>query len=234
MPADVKCMTHSDKPASGYCSRCTMPYCVDCLDVEMGQPLCKICKSKFASAAPTGAGSPLNFKGNGMDDDPLGLFGGGPSSAPAPKLDLPKAQPSPLPPSASSPLTPLLAKPPQPTVSNPLISPPVTAPALGQAPKPSMDLNSLIHDPQPVRPPFPKAPSLGAPTLTPGVGAPSPFSTDSTVGMAFPTKKKNQIISPAKIWTKYLIRRSYEMFDPLAKKLHVPLSQPPSSAWALS
>ena len=224
MPADVKCMTHSDKPASGYCSRCTMPYCVDCLDVEMGQPLCKICKSKFAAAspAPFGGGSPLNFKGKGMDDDPLGLFGGGPSSAPAPKLDLSKAQPSPLPSTAPLPITPPVAKPPQPTVSTSVIPPPVTAPTAAPTPKPSMDLNSLIHDPQPVRPPFPKAPSLGAPTLTLGAGASSPFSTDSTAGIALPLKKKNKIISLAKVWTKYLIRRSYEMFDPLAKKLHVP------------
>src|SRR5258708_20053619 len=101
MPADVKCMTHGDKPASGYCSRCQMPYCVDCLDVEMGQPLCKICKSKFSAAAspapaPPGAGSPLNFKGKGLDDDPLGLFVGGPGSAPAPKFNPPQTPPPPF------------------------------------------------------------------------------------------------------------------------------------------
>jgi hypothetical protein len=84
-----------------------------------------------------------------------------------------------------------------------------------------MDLNSF-HDSQPVRPPFPKAPSLGAPTLTPGGSAPSPFSVDSSAGIVPPPPKKNKIISLTKIWAKYLIRRSYEMFDPLAKKLHVP------------
>jgi hypothetical protein len=214
MAVDVKCMTHSDKQASGYCSRCQMPYCADCLDVEMGQPLCKICKSKFSPAAPSappaapaGAGSPLNFKGKGMDDDPLGLFGAGPGSAPLPKLE-PKTP------------TPKLELPKaMQTFSSlpPVAKPPIPSPVPVTSPKPSLDLDSFTQAPQPVRTPFPTAPSLGAPTLTPG--APSPFSVDSGIA---PPPKKNKMISLTKIWTKYLIRRSYEMFDPLAKKMHVP------------
>lgn len=34
--------------------------------------------------------------------------------------------------------------------------------------------------------------------------------------------KKNKFLSLSKIWTKYLVRRSYEMFDPVAQKLKIP------------
>ncbi|HTC22210.1 MAG TPA: hypothetical protein VK859_15235, partial [bacterium] len=44
---------------------------------------------------------------------------------------------------------------------------------------------------------------------------------DTAIGIEAP-KKKNKVFSVAKIWVKFLIRRSYEMFDPLAKKLRVP------------
>ncbi len=250
MSIDFKCVNHSDKSAAGDCSRCQMPYCSDCLDMEMGQPLCVACKKNFmgdkseganppeeklgmhvdtppplpaATPAPPApkapATSPLNFKGRGLEDDPLGLLSGPPknqtpkpvispppagpvqeASVPIPNLDLPKNNPRPPTPN------------PSPNIS--------TIPSVAGTPKPSLDLDSLISDPQAPRPPFPKAPA-GAPTLS--LGPSVPFPVDANAGISgVPQKKKNKIISLTKVWSKYLIRRSYEMFDPLAQKIHVP------------
>ncbi len=67
----------------------------------------------------------------------------------------------------------------------------------------------MMHDPQPLRPPFPKA----------------SMPVDETEGNEGrkPAWKNIRVFSLAKIWGKYLIRRSYEMFDPLAKKFKVPV-----------
>jgi hypothetical protein len=80
-----------------------------------------------------------------------------------------------------------------------------------------MDLNSMIHNPQPLRPPFPKA--LETPfTPSPVSSIPLPVVLEELEA----PKPKNKVFSLAKIWVKYLFRKSYEMFDPLARKLRVP------------
>ncbi|HEY5037805.1 MAG TPA: hypothetical protein VIJ93_01890 [bacterium] len=66
-----------------------------------------------------------------------------------------------------------------------------------------------MNDPQPLRPPFPKAPGSGPATY--------PFPGDPAIA---PQKAKPLFL--IKIWIKFLIRKSYQMFDPLAKKLRVP------------
>ncbi len=235
MPTDVNCVTHSDRRAVGYCSRCQMAYCSDCLDVEMGQPLCLACKKKFSQTAssgsavpspgvssPAGGSSPLNFKGRGLDDDLLGLLGAPtpsmaeppkavaphlPQSAPAPNLDF--SMPSRPP--ASAPPAPVSAGQAVPPPLKPMapLAPPSPA---ASTPKPSLDFDSLIQSPQAPLPTLPKNPA-----------APLSFTKDSMAGLSIaPSKKKNKIISLGKIWAKYLLRRSYEMFDPLAQKLKVP------------
>lgn len=81
-----------------------------------------------------------------------------------------------------------------------------------------MDLDSLfIKESQPLKAPFPQAsypapPSANSP-------APMPFPMDSPVPQA---SKQKQAFSLVKIWAKFLIRRAYELFDPLAKKLKLP------------
>ncbi len=239
---EVNCVTHGERLAAGYCSRCQMPYCADCLDVEMGQPLCLSCKKKFSQAAPPSlapspsAGSPLNFKGRGLDDDLLGLLGA-PAPSAAPKADPPKApppkfempDPSQSPPPSITPPPKLTPSPSSPSKIDfplpPLEKPPSLAPpVLKQAPmgsnKPSLDLNSLTAGAPSSLPPFPKSPAV--PDL-PASADPLPLTPDKVAGLPIaPAKKKNKVYSLAKIWVKFLVRRSYEMFDPLAQKLKVP------------
>ncbi|HJT23567.1 MAG TPA: B-box zinc finger protein, partial [bacterium] len=237
--AETFCVKHGGKPAVGYCSKCNKPYCEDCLDMETGKPVCQDCLKAKATqgtpAAPAGAmgGSPLNFKGKGLDDDPLGLFGAG-----GPKVEAPKLVPTPPPfkppvvpphPSQSiptpKPMTPPTAAPMTPPMSKP-VSPMSSLDPLGKTPSPSekpagsmpkapMDLDSLIKEPQPMRPPFPQASSAGSASGP----VPQPFQMNSTKS-AVP-QKKNPLIT-LKIWVKYLLRRAYDLFDPLAVKLRVP------------
>lgn len=251
MPTDVNCVTHQEKRAVGYCSRCQLAYCADCLDVEMGQPLCVSCKRKFSQAAaptpalnfppsapPAAGSSPLNFKGRGLDDDLLGLLGGpatpaapaapkiDPPKAPLPKLDLPAsapAVPKVEPPKASAPKLDFSISPPASQVpASPTPKSPVSmasAPPLS-APKLSLDLESLTPSVQAPQSSISKTPSGPSP-LTPA--APLSFPQESAAGLPVPPpRKKNKFLSLAKIWVKYLLRRSYEMFDPLAQKLKVP------------
>jgi hypothetical protein len=301
--SETYCVRHFDQIATDHCATCNKPYCANCLGVDEGQPICANCKDVKAKAAlaealktsgnPMAGGSPLNFKGKGMDDDPLGLFGGGgptpskverPPVAPAVSVPLPTPVPlqppsaplipsHPIPPKAAPPMpffmpspapssldklgtapnplspiplptpapmsvpltssaiAPPQAGPPSPSpLSNPVpfsldklgIAPNSLAPTLGSQPKSPVDLNSMMNHPQPPGLSFPKA---SAPTPTPAPStvvpaAPISFPVD-TGGLEAP-KKKMRVFSLAKIWVKYLIRRSYEMFDPLAKKLKVP------------
>lgn len=234
--SETFCVKHTGKMAVGYCSRCNKPYCDECLDMETGKPVCHDClKMKSAPsmnpglaggaptpAAPPGpmAGSPLNFKGRGLDDDPLGLFGGGGG----PKIGAPK--PNPLTTPAKPPVMPA----PTPAMP-PSLKPTVSMPSLDQLGKPStpsekivaptpkipMDLDTLIREPQPLRPPFPQpSSSVPAPVAPPSA---LPFPVDVP---AAEVSKQKKIFSLVKIWAKYLIRRAYEFFDPLAKKLKVP------------
>ncbi len=189
MPTDVNCVTHSDKRAVGYCSRCQMAYCSDCLDVEMGQPLCLACKKKFSQTASPGpaipspgGSSPLNFKGRGLDDDLLGLLGAPtasktePPKAAAPELGLSRSAPTPTQPEPilspapkldfSTPLKPPASASP-PSLSAGQAIPPPSKPMLplpssspaASAPKPSLDLDSLIQSPQAPLPALPKNPA---------------------------------------------------------------------------
>jgi hypothetical protein len=210
---DVSCTIHSDKSAVGFCARCQRSYCSDCLDTEMGQPICVNCKKNFtspppvsssetkAAPSPLGGGSPFNFKGKGLDDDPLGLLGGGPSTAPMPKMSPPKLEPpKPFPTLSMAP----------PVSTPPILAPKAPSPLDSSASKgPPIDLGDLMNDPQPLRPPFPKAPG----------SAPAPFSSPGELAIK-PQKAKSLFL--VKIWIKFLVRKSYEMFDPLAKKLKVP------------
>lgn len=40
---EAMCVNHPTHPAVGKCSRCEQAFCLDCLDVETGRPLCKDC-----------------------------------------------------------------------------------------------------------------------------------------------------------------------------------------------
>jgi hypothetical protein len=211
--------------------------------VEAGQPICANCKQVKAAEAMKAAGvpmagSPLNFKNKGLDDDPLGLLGM-PSKPTAPKVEPPAAAPPPLssvpPPAPPVTLTPSGPMPPK-TVAftpSPTASIPLSLDGLGAAPnplghspgpqpKPSLDLDSMMNNPQPLKPVLPKA-SVPTPT-------PEPLPVVSAPTVPFPAvddgieapKKKNKFFSLAKVWVKFLIRRFYEMFDPLAQKLKVP------------
>lgn len=89
-----------------------------------------------------------------------------------------------------------------------------------------MDLDTLIREPQPLRPPFPQAspahhlPTSSSPIPTPSPATPStPFPLE-TLGLE--TSKKKKVFSLVKIWAKYLLRRAYGWFNPLAKRLRVP------------
>src|SRR5581483_8600973 len=93
---DQFCVKHFDVRSVGNCGVCNKPYCAECLDVETGHPICPNCKQTKAKealkAAVSSGGASLNFKGAGMDDDPLGLFAGKPA---APKVEPPKPTPPP-------------------------------------------------------------------------------------------------------------------------------------------
>jgi hypothetical protein len=167
-------------------------------------------------AVPKPNASPLNFKNmGGMDDDPLGLFGGPVS---APKLDPPNPKP-PMPDLTPSPKPPTLTPP---TLSAPppikLEAPPLKAPTLNPSVPSPLDLDKMIHDPQPPRPPFPPAHGADHPA---GEVSHSPLNP---VGIPAAPKasKFHHYYIQAKIWSKYLLRRSFEIFDPYAKKMKIP------------
>ncbi len=52
----VYCTKHMDRQAIGKCFRCEKPYCLDCLDMESGRPICSDCKSQ--NTAPAEAPAP--------------------------------------------------------------------------------------------------------------------------------------------------------------------------------
>lgn len=80
-----------------------------------------------------------------------------------------------------------------------------------------MNLDSLIREPQSSKASFPQPSASGSPS---GPAAQAfPFPVDSATLAA--SKKKNPLLT-IKIWAKYLARRAYELFDPLATKLRVP------------
>ncbi|HVZ80490.1 MAG TPA: hypothetical protein VHE12_06750 [bacterium] len=215
--ADSFCVKHFDVKAVGNCGICNKPYCADCLDVETAKPICSNCKELKAKealkAAVAGPGPSLNFKAAGLDDDPLGLLGGKPS---APKVEPPKTpMPSPAAPTINPADIPDLKtlgtpgpKPVMPMGSLDLndLSAPVkpAMPAPAPKPNPGLDLSGI-----PAPPPRSSAPS-SSPVA--GIDGPNPLET--------PLKAKKP--SLVKVWTKYLFRRSSEIFEPLARKTKVP------------
>lgn len=231
--SDTFCVKHGGKPAVGYCSKCNKPYCEECLDMETGKPICHDCLKAKAAPAPVpgpAAGSPLNFKGKGLDDDPLGLFsGGGAPKIEAPKLKPPVTPPMPVP-TAPKPVMP--PSPPVPNLSMPSTPKPLSPlPGLDQlgkpplplekpaipVPKGPMDLDSLLKEPQPLKVSFPQASYPAPPSV--GSSAPMPFPMDTPVPQV---SKQKQVFSLVKIWIKFIARRTYELFNPLAKKLKMP------------
>lgn len=168
-----------------------------------------------------------------MDDDPLGLFSGGgaPKMNPPTSPAKPPVMPSPAPtsgpikpPMPSTPPMPNLGMPASPKSSSPLPgldqlgkpSSPLEKPGTSAAKGPA-DLNDLFKESQSPKAPFPQ-PSYPAP---PSVGnTPSmPFPMDVPIPQV---SKQKKIYSLVKMWSKYLVRRAYEFFDPLAKKLKMP------------
>lgn len=217
--AETFCVKHAGKPAVGYCSKCNKPYCEECLDVETGKPVCQDClKNKAASNAPAATpspagalgGSPLNFKGKGLDDDPLGLFGAG-----GPKIEAPKLAPTP------PPFKPPVMPPPKPeTHAAPKPMPLMPSPDPSEkltpsAPKASMDLDSLLKDPPSLKPSFP---SMGMPSSTP-----SSSSTPSTpVGNIPKPQKKQDPLLLLKAGAQKIGSPAYGFFDNLAVRFRVP------------
>ena len=56
--AEVYCVKHNDRQAIGKCFRCAKVYCLDCLDMESGRPICSDCKGQqpvSAEAPPPSA-----------------------------------------------------------------------------------------------------------------------------------------------------------------------------------
>ncbi len=190
-----------------------------------------------APAATTGS-SPLSFKGKDLGDDPLGLFGG--PSAPAKPAPEPSVKPAVEPPA-------MVIKPVEPPIETkkPAVEPPLKPDlglsSLGAVPKqpaPQMDavakapeaakkqplpydLETLIQEPKPLRPPFPEA-HAPEPNASP-VPSHLPFPSGPVPPIPVtPVKKKHKILLLGKIWLKFLGRRSYEIFEPTAKKLKLP------------
>ncbi len=312
------CVNHFDRTAVGFCSRCNNPVCLDCLDLELGQPLCINCKGKKSSGMilnpkappplinpttplnpklappaikPTMAGpfpksappmpsrsappikpdvkseplkitqttlthtSPFDFKGKAFGDDPLGIFGGPsapPKPAPGPEVnpaaEPPKATPSPsMKPVIEPPkLAPDFSMKPEfklpPDMAKPVLNSkasleidlsdmgemlkglnlpkgtPSKTPGPSKAPPLPYDLETLIQEPKPLRPPFPEAHFSHEPGLSP---LPFPSGPVPPIPVTGGNKKK-KIFLLAKIWTRFLIRRAYEIFEPTAKKLKIP------------
>ena len=87
-----------------------------------------------------------------------------------------------------------------------------------QTPKPSLDLDAMDHGSQPMGLPLPKSGSL--PPLTPvPMVAPTAAADIPPIPMRTQNFKKPSI---AKIWVKYLFRRSLEIFEPLSAKTKIP------------
>jgi hypothetical protein len=202
-------------------------------------------------ASPLPGASPLNFKGKSLEDDPLGLFSGAsapkttPSPSPPPKPEpLKPAMPAGGPPVSRTINVPIpsgnlgslddldnlssgprpVAPVPAPTSTTPPKATLPTGPApghlsLGKSP---FDLGGLSNESQPDHPSFSPGP---APAFSPlpleGAGGPMPFPSP-VPGMTVGTSGTKNFFSLGKIWAKYLVRRAYKIFDPVAKKLRVP------------
>ena len=230
---EANCVQHFDRKAVGNCSSCGKPFCAECLDVETAHPLCPNCKQlkareAFKASLSGGAGAPGTP--SLMDDDPLGLFTGKP---PAPQTEPAKAAPPSVSPAPGAP--PTVAPKPSGRPA-PSFKPPAGTP--GSVPLHSLNLDNLIQEPKALRPPFPQA-SYPAPPVTgsspppkdalaspmapfdnfasaPGISALTPGTLEGTV-----SSKKNPL-SFAKMWAKFLSRRTLGLLGPLAKKLKVP------------
>ena len=233
---EAYCVQHFDRKAVGNCSSCGKSFCAECLDVETSQPLCPNCKQVKAreafKASLSGGGGPGSSPL--MDDDPLGLFGGKPAASKAEPLK--SAPPSPAP---GMPL-PVSTPPAASGLPAPSFKPP--AASAGSTPLHSLNLENLIQDPKALRPPFPQAaypapPATGSPSSTGGdlssKATPSSASAfenytptvTSSPSPVFSSGKASTRKSPfslVKMWGKFLFRRSYELFDPLARKLRIP------------
>src|SRR5581483_1443570 len=117
------------------------------------------------------------------------------------------------------PIVPSMPKPPMPgTPGGPMDLHDLGAPpkpvqsAPPQTPKPSLDLDAMDHGSQPMGLPLPKSGSL--PPLTPvPMVAPTAAADIPPIPMRTQNFKKPSI---AKIWVKYLFRRSLEIFEPLS------------------
>lgn len=237
---EANCVQHFDRKAVGNCSSCGKPFCAECLDVETSQPLCPNCKQLKAreafKASLSGGGGPGTSPL--MDDDPLGLFT---SKPPAPKVEPPKAAPLPASPAPGTAM-PVPPPPASPGLPAPTFKPSIPSP--GATPLHSLNLDNLIQEPKTLRPPFPQAsypapPITGSPSTaqepgSPMTPVPSPRGSfdnfappggisapplGSSLGTA-PSKKSP--FSFAKMWTKFLYRRTLGLLDPLARKLKVP------------
>jgi len=206
------CTIHPKEGAVGKCSDCRKPHCLDCLDMDTGVVLCPSCKGKRADGAasapaappttapslvtPKPAASPFDFKGKGLDDDPLGLMNAPTAPKPAPAAPPKPSFPAPAPP-APKPFVPDL---------KPLPSKPPT-------PSP-LDLEGL----------GPKGMG-GSPLGTPPAGSAPPLSYPLGSISGLPSEKSKPGAKAYylwKTWSKYLVRRAYETFDPLAQKLRIP------------
>ncbi|HTA76576.1 MAG TPA: hypothetical protein VK791_05415 [bacterium] len=79
--AGASCTIHSDVGAVGKCSRCEKPYCLECLDLETGRPLCQNCL----------AGKPVPA----AKADPVAPPPMAPPPPPAPRVTAPMPPPMP-------------------------------------------------------------------------------------------------------------------------------------------
>jgi hypothetical protein len=221
--AEENCVRHPGQKSVGHCSRCNKPYCFECLDVETGKVLCGDCRKGLPAApAPSGnpapfpasepktfpglGASPLNFKGKGLEDDPLGLLGGADPS--------PAAKPSAPPPAPAVPSA-------EPGRSLPPVdfSPPGKAPPpleKSGSPGAPLDLDALLSEPKPLRPPFPK--SGGPQSAPPPMPAPSPAAAPAPA----PAKAGQKSLAPVKSWAGSLPGKAYGFFTPAARKLRMP------------
>lgn len=78
----------------------------------------------------------------------------------------------------------------------------------------------MMNPPPPLKPAPDVSPSIPAPPSLAPASTPVPFPVET--GDLKAPKKRIRVLPLAKIWVKFLIRHSYEMFDPLAKKMRIP------------
>jgi hypothetical protein len=248
--AEIYCYLHFDKKAVGICSGCQKTFCADCLDVESGPPICPNCKKKKTasfldpfsatqSSSPKIPGStpqpklvnpplsaasvPLDFKGKGLEDDPLGLFKQttppGPEKQAAPPTDKPPktAPPADQPPAEDQSSPGVM---PWPTPLGDLLAPSrpsnETKRTVSNTPdSPMFDIDKLLLEPKPLRPPFPKVDSETTEK------APFPDVTGLPV-KPVPVGVKKNILGFSKVWAKFILRRAYQQISPISDRLKVP------------